>query len=235
MAPKNTRIHLKIYLIIVLVFIIAISFFAYKIINKKTLDNEVTTVLNKNVLTDKFTTKTKTMGQYRKVELAIKKYMQDYTSYINKANNIINDDSIKNILSAENYTKDKPDFNNSFNILTTKTAEFNNLITNLQSLTNKEKILSYIENEKASNEMVNLYKNYLFGKNTQLNLENNKTKIVELQQKGLQILQTDQAVITLLKNNPNSWVVKEKEIYFYSNAVMNEYNNLISVIKNNME
>lgn len=230
MKKKNNKLQLKIYIAIVAIMVICIILLGTKIVNKKVLDSEVSKILSKNIITDKFDTSTKTVGNYKKVEYAIKRYMKDYSTNIKKANDIINDDKLKKVLSASNYESDKPDFSNSLTLINSKKTEFNKVINNLLSMTEEKTIVSYINDEKLPNSYVNLYKDYMFSDSFEADLKQNKESIASLRQSGLNLLETDEKVINLLKANPNSWIIKEGSIYFYSNTVMNEYNNLINTI-----
>ena len=84
MAKINPKLHLKIYIFIVVIMIICIAFLGSNLINKEILDSEVSKILNKNIITSKFDKKTKTHGSYKKVEYAIKSYMKDYSDNMKK-------------------------------------------------------------------------------------------------------------------------------------------------------
>ena len=58
----------------------------------------------------------------------------------------------------------------------------------------------------------------------------NKESITKIQTNGNNLLDIDAKVINLLKNNINTWVIKDNAIYFYSKSVMTEYNTLINSI-----
>ena len=165
MAKINPKLHLKIYIFIVVIMIICIAFLGSNLINKEILDSEVSKILNKNIITSKFDKKTKTHGSYKKVEYAIKSYMKDYSDNMKKANNIINDSKLKKVLSASNYEQDKPEFLTSTTLITNKKSEFDTVINNLLKMADKKVIMSYIEKENVSKKYINLYKKYMFSNN----------------------------------------------------------------------
>ena len=223
MAKINPKLHLKIYIFIVVIMIICIAFLGSNLINKEILDSEVSKILNKNIITSKFDKKTKTHGSYKKVEYAIKSYMKDYSDNMKKANNIINDSKLKKVLSASNYEQDKPEFLTSTTLITNKKSEFDTVINNLLKMADKKVIMSYIEKENVS-------KKYMFSNNFENDLIKNKESITKIQTNGNNLLDIDAKVINLLKNNINTWVIKDNAIYFYSKSVMTEYNTLINSI-----
>lgn len=230
MAKINPKLHLKIYIFIVVIMIICIAFLGSNLINKEILDSEVSKILNKNIITSKFDKKTKTHGSYKKVEYAIKSYMKDYSDNMKKANNIINDSKLKKVLSDSNYEQDKPEFLTSTTLITNKKSEFDTVINNLLKMADKKVIMSYIEKENVSQKYINLYKKYMFSNNFENDLIKNKESITKIQTNGNNLLDIDAKVINLLKNNINTWVIKDNAIYFYSKSVMTEYNTLINSI-----
>ena len=237
MAKINPKLHLKIYIFIVVIMIICIAFLGSNLINKEILDSEVSKILNKNIITSKFDKKTKTHGSYKKVEYAIKSYMKDYSDNMKKANNIINDSKLKKVLSASNYEQDKPAWAiPTFRTATSawaarsKKSEFDTVINNLLKMADKKVIMSYIKKENVSKKYINLYKKYMFSNNFENDLIKNKESITKIQTNGNNLLDIDAKVINLLKNNINTWVIKDNAIYFYSKSVMTEYNTLINSI-----
>ena len=203
MAKINPKLHLKIYIFIVVIMIICIAFLGSNLINKEILDSEVSKILNKNIITSKFDKKTKTHGSYKKVEYAIKSYMKDYSDNMKKANNIINDSKLKKVLSASNYEQDKPEFLTSTTLITSKKSEFDTVINNLLKMADKKVIMSYIKKENVSKKYINLYKKYMFSNNFENDLIKNKESITKIQTNGNNLLDIDAKVINLLKNNIN--------------------------------
>ena len=226
---KNS--HFKIYISIVAVILLAILFFGFRVYNKYALDSEVEKILNKDLTSGTFNKDTITFFEYKKVEFAIKSYIYDYSNNIQKANNIINDSQIKQVLSAKNYESDGPKFTKSLALLSSKKEEFNKIIEKLIHMNDEKVILSYIEKEKISDDFKELYKKYMLNRNNQSDLKKNKELIQEISNKGILVFETDEKVINLLKNNTDKWVVKDSKIYFYSSSVMKEYNQLVEKVK----
>lgn len=156
--------------------------------------------------------------------------MKDYSDNMKKANNIINDSKLKKVLSASNYEQDKPEFLTSTTLITNKKSEFDTVINNLLKMADKKVIMSYIKKENVSKKYINLYKKYMFSNNFENDLIRNKESITKIQTNGNNLLDIDAKVINLLKNNINTWVIKDNAIYFYSKSVMTEYNTLINSI-----
>ena len=215
-----------IYIVITIILVAAILLLGINLYNKKTLDKEV-----KNIKENKKNTNTKstsTYFEYKKVELAIKEYTNDYSEILNKINSIMNDESLKNVLSVSSIEKDGKELNNSIALVNNKEKELSEEIKKLYTLNEKKEILKYIENKNTSKKYIELYKEYMFNDE---DLEKNKKSIDDLNNKYENILKTDLEVLNLLKNNASSWVISEGKIGFYSNDLMNSYNELIKKIK----
>lgn len=223
--------HLFIYLIIVVILVSLITIFGLNIYSKKALDSEVKELLTKDANKDKYDVKTKALFSYGKVEKAIKEYMKDYSDNIKKADDIINDETIKVILSSSNYTSDGPSFDKSLKLLDDKQKEFNNIINKLLKMTDEKEIMKYINKYKLSDKYIKIYKEYMFGKKYKEDVENNKNIINKINDTGTKILNTDRSVLTLLKDNPDSWKMEEGTISFYSTSIMEQYNNLVQSLK----
>lgn len=226
---KNKK-HFFIYLIIVFLLVSLITIFSLNVYSKNALDSEIKEILKKDVSKDKFSTKTKSLFKYGKVEKAIKEYIKDYSDKIKKANNIINDETIKKVLSSSNLESDGPNFEKTLTLLEVNKKEFDNTISELLKMTDKKKVMEYIDKYNLSDKYVDIYKTYMFGKEYKKDIENNKKIINTINDLGSKILNTDISVLKLLKENPDGWVMKEGSIYFYSNDLMNQYNNLIQVL-----
>ena len=137
---------------------------------------------------------------------------------------------VKKVLPASNYEQDKPEFLTSTTLITNKKSEFDTVINNLLKMADKKVIMSYIKKENVSKKYINLYKKYMFSNNFENDLIKNKESIIKIQTNGNNLLDIDAKVINLLKNNINTWVIKDNAIYFYSKSVMTEYNTLINSI-----
>ncbi len=216
-----------IYIVMTIILVSTIVLLGLNLYNKKTLDKEVK-YIKENKKNSSSTDSTSTYFEYKKVELAIKEYTSDYSEILDKINNIMNDKNLKNILSVSSIEKDGKELNNSITLVNNKEKELSEEIKKLYALNEKEEILKYIENKNTSKKYIDLYKEYMFNDD---DLEKNKKSIDDLNNKYENILKTDLEVLNLLKNNASSWTISEGKIGFYSNDLMNTYNELIKKIK----
>ena len=132
-----------IYIVITIILVAAILLLGINLYNKKTLDKEVKNIKeNKKNINTKSTS---TYFEYKKVELAIKEYTNDYSEILNKINSIMNDESLKNVLSVSSIEKDGKELNNSIALVNNKEKELSEEIKKLYTLNEKKEILKYIE------------------------------------------------------------------------------------------
>lgn len=224
---KN-KIYSILYVVITIVLIALIILLALNLYNKKRFETEINKIMNEDINNYKYTDNTATFFEYKKVEQAIKEYMRDYADNIKKIDTIINDDTIKNILSISNLEKDGKEFNKSIKLIQEKQKELEDTVNILNTLNTKDKILEYIEKKEVNQKYNEIYEEYMLKEE---NIKNNNNNIQTLKQKTEKILNIDLEILNLLKNNPDSWTISEGKIGFYSNDLIDKYNKLKDQLK----
>lgn len=224
---KN-KIYSILYVVITIVLIALIILLALNLYNKKRFETEINKIMNEDINNYKYTDNTATFFEYKKVEQAIKEYMRDYADNIKKIDTIINDDTIKNILSISNLEKDGKEFNKSIKLIQEKQKELEDTVNILNTLNTKDKILEYIEKKEVNQKYKEIYEEYMLKEE---NIKNNNNNIQTLKQKTEKILNIDLEILNLLKNNPDSWTISEGKIGFYSNDLIDKYNKLKDQLK----
>ena len=224
---KN-KIYSILYVVITIVLIALIILLALNFYNKKRFETEINKIMNEDINNYKYTDNTATFFEYKKVEQAIKEYMRDYADNIKKIDTIINDDTIKNILSISNLEKDGKEFNKSIKLIQEKQKELEDTVNILNTLNTKDKILEYIEKKEVNQKYKEIYEEYML---KEKNIKNNNNNIQTLKQKTEKILNIDLEILNLLKNNPDSWTISEGKIGFYSNDLIDKYNKLKDQLK----
>lgn len=215
------------YIIITTILIALILILVFNLYNKKRFEKEIDNIMKTDISNYKYTDTT-THFEYKKVEEAIKEYMRDYSNNIKKVDNIINEDGIKNILSASNLEKDGKEFNNSIKLVQEKQKELEDTIKTLNILNTKDKILEYIEKKDVKIKYKEIYEEYMLNDE---NIEKNKKNIDRIKQKAENILNIDLEILTQLKSYPDYWTISEGKIGFYSNDLLNKYNELKNQLK----
>lgn len=192
------------------------------LINQKEIDeNLINEKLEENIMS----------GKYNQVERAFKNFVYDYLYDLNiiKILDILNDETIINILSVDNYKKDGKDFIKTKNYLQTTISFLETSKVKYESFFDDEKIMSYI-NSDLEQYYKDLYKNEYIQQLKMINNEESfKTSVDEI----LSILKIDDEIINLLSSNQNSWFIENDNIVFQSQSLLDDYNALINKFKSN--
>ena len=224
------KIFLNVFrVILVFIIIFALINVSYRKYEEKVLKDEINDLVSKDLTLDDFNTEIKTFGKYKNVEKAIKQYLNDYSNKVKEVLKIINDDTLKSILSAKNYEADGPDFIATTTYLASTKDSFNDNISKLINLTSKETILSYINQLNLSNYYQNLYNKYMLGETLQQEIDHSISEFKQSSESINTLIDQEIAVIDFLKNCKN-WTIKDDKILFLVESDLLTYNSLINEI-----
>ena len=180
------------------------------------MDNEeLQAILNRTVTT----------GDYAKIETACKQYLTDILAQQEKIKQILEDEKLTKILSAENYQVDGPEFVSTKEYITTTRTNLNKYTEELTQLISEEKILSYAENQGMDSTDIEIYRQELTG---QINEEESKNELKSSVSEITKILDIAEKVIDFLIQNKTHWVVEEENIIFDNQQLSDKYNTFIS-------
>ena len=119
MAKKKIKINnkTKVLITIITLAVVIMAVLCVMLYNstkqEDILKSEVYALLNSDITSYSYDNKTKTKGNYAVIESSIKEYIAQYASTSSKIDEIKIDKTFTSILSADNYTNDGKDFNNS--------------------------------------------------------------------------------------------------------------------------
>ena len=166
-----------------------------------------------------------TTGDYAVVEEAFKSYLRENFENSIKIANILNDERITTLLTAQNYKEDGKDFTQSKNYITTTKAELEDCKTKYTEFFTEEKAMSYINNKGLDSYYTDLYKNEFVGdiegEETVDTVENSINEVIS-------ILDTSEKILNLLSENQNSWEIQGENISFNNESLSNQYDSLIN-------
>lgn len=185
--------------------------------NAETIDmDEINERLNRTV----------TAGDYAKVEDAFKSYLRDNFDNSIEIANLINDERITTLLTADNYKTDGKDFTESKNYISTTRQELEECKEKYSEYMTKEKAMSYIEDKGLDSYYVDLYEQEFVG-----DMDSAKDTTVEDSiDEIISLLDTSEKVLNLLSNNQNAWNVEGDNIVFSNDSIGNQYDELINSI-----
>ena len=171
---------------------------------------------------------TVTTGDYAIVEKAIKEYLSDSLNSMKAITEIMNDEKIAKILTAENYKNDGPEFKETKQYLsnTKMTLELSKQLL-VENMTD-EKVMQYIESKNVDSYYIDLYKELAIGEETVT--EEDKKSIESSIDDVINILQVEQEVIDFLIENKGKWEIENENIVFEQDELIQEYNELLGKI-----
>lgn len=225
----------KILITIGIIILIVIGVIAYFVITDLQQEDKLTAELqeisnlvnSQDVDIDQINQKldrTVTRGDYAVVEQSFKQYLKDNFDVSIKIANILNDERLTNVLTAENYENDGKDFVETKNYISTTKDQLETYKTEYKEFFTEDKAMSYINDKNLDSYYTDLYKQELVG-----DIENdNDSEVVENAIDDIiGILDIYEEVINFLVDNPNNWNIQDDTITFASESLQNQYNELI--------
>lgn len=225
----------KILIIVGIIILIVIEVIAYFVITDLQQEDKLTAELqeisnlvnSQNIDIDQINERldrTVTRGDYAVVEQSFKQYLKDNFDVSMKIADILNDEKLTTILTADNYKQDGKDFVETKNYISTTRDQLETYKTEYKDFFTEDKVMSYINDKNLDSYYTDLYKQELVG-----DIESdNETELVESAINDvIGILDIYEEVINFLVDNQNSWNVQDDTIEFTSESLQNQYNSLI--------
>lgn len=229
-AKKSNKNRNIIIGTVVGVVLLIIGFIGYIVIGdlkqEDILRNEIKIMSEKDVTKDRYNNPIKTKEDYAVVEKAIKEYLDDYAVTLQNVMKIIEDKTIINMLTADNYQKDGPDFKASKEFLTNTKKTLNEGLTKLSNMTSTETIMKNIEDRKLDKYYNDLYKELMLNGIAEKDFETAKQYLQTAGNQMNNLLNVEEQVIDLLIANKGKWKIENGKIVFQETATLNKYNEL---------
>lgn len=226
----------KILIIIAIIIIVALGTIGYIVFTDIKQEEKLMTELNEisdlanseNINMDDVNQRLDrivTTGDYAIVEDSFKSYLRENFDNTMQIAEILNDEKIVNILTAQNYKEDGKDFVNTKEYIRTTREKLENCKTKYVEFFTEEKAMSYINNKGLDSYYIDLYKEEFVG-----DIENaGDTKTVEDSiNEIIEILNISEETINLLSENKNSWEIQGENIVFSNDSLSEKYDELIN-------
>jgi len=168
-----------------------------------------------------------TTGNYAIVEQAVKQYIKDSINYTLEINSILQDDTMANLVTAENYQTDSPDFTETTRYITESKTKLEEAKNEFSNMFTEEKIMSYINGKTDNQKFIDLYKEVAIGNQSELIPQEELDTVNSSLDAIINILNIEQEMIDLLKNNSGKWQVQNDMVMFDSNDLLIKYNALV--------
>ena len=168
-----------------------------------------------------------TTGNYAIVEQAVKQYIKDSINYTLEINSLLQDDTMANLVTAENYQTDGPDFTETTRYITESKTKLEEAKNEFSNMFTEEKIMSYINGKTDNQKLIDLYKEVAIGNQSELIPQEELDTVNSSLDAIINILNIEQEMIDLLKNNSGKWQVQNDMVMFDSNDLLIKYNALV--------
>lgn len=175
--------------------------------------------------------KTVTTGDYAVVEQTIKQYLKECVDYTAGIMDIINSGKIEQLVTANNYESDGPDFVESTKYISETRAKLEEAKTKFTDMLSEEKVKSYIEGKVDNQHYIDLYNKLALGTGEENTLKEDTQSINESLDILINILNNEEKIINMLKENKNHWKIEGDTILFDTDELVQEYNNLINELQ----
>ena len=171
----------------------------------------------------------KTTGDYGVLEKAMKDYLADVVNVTVSIADILNDERIINALTPENYVEDGPDFVQTKQFLEEAKEKMEQYKTEVLKLLSNEGAMSYIENKNLDDYYIDLYKEIALSEDTAI--EEDNAELEASLDEAMSVIDTESQVINFLAENKSGWEIQGENIVFNSEALQNQYDELVSQIQ----
>ncbi|MBQ9011921.1 MAG: hypothetical protein IJ093_04660 [Bacilli bacterium] len=144
---KKHKILVVIGIVVAIIAVIVglVGYFLVKDVKEEQVLRKEISSLNKlDITKDRYNTDIVTTGDYAVVESTIKDYLDDYATNLQGVLDILNDEKLSNVLSADNYKNDGPEFGQTKEYLENTKKDFNEKLTKLTNMTDKNTIIDAI-------------------------------------------------------------------------------------------
>lgn len=172
-----------------------------------------------------------TNGDYAIIEQAVKNYLKESVNYSLEIKALLDDEQMTNIVTADNYQNDGPNFVQSTQYLSDSKAKLEEAKTKFPEMFTEEKIMSYIDGKIDNQYYIDFYKEVAIGNEAELMPQEEIDTINSSLDTVINILNIEEELINLLKENKGTWSIEDGMIMFSSDSVLTTYNDLVTELQ----
>ena len=213
--------------VLLLAFALLIAYIVVKDFKQEEiLQKEVIILANKDLLKDDFDVDIKTTGEYAYVEETIKKYYRDLSYNVKTFNSYMDNDDLIDILSVNNLENDRKGFVKSRKTLKDSKEKIVGSLNNISKLCDEDTIKNLLDKEKVSDYTIKFYHKIMYTKEDLKEINDVKKQMEKLAKDYNDFLNKIEEIINLLDDNNDSWFIRDGQLYFSSNDLVDRYNKL---------
>lgn len=219
-------------IVAILVLIALGGFFGYQKYQEYLLSRETDKIGNLDILKDQVDMKIYTTGDYAVVEKTMKNYIADYGKISQQVITLIDDDTLKNLLTVERIEQDGKEFHDTLTYLQKKKTDIEKVMNQMITMTSDQEIMNAIQKEKVSVSYQNLYRKMMLDSDIASALKQEQNNLIDTKEKTLVFIDNYIKIFEFLKANGSSYMVSDGQILFQNESLYQQYQSLVSSLQN---
>ena len=219
-------------IVAILVLIALGGFFGYQKYQEYLLSRETDKIGNLDILKDQVDMKIYTTGDYAVVEKTMKNYIADYGKISQQVITLIDDDTLKNLLTVERIEQDGKEFHDTLTYLQKKKTDIEKVMNQMITMTSDQEIMNAIQKEKVSVSYQNLYRKMMLDSDIAGALKQEQNNLIDTKEKTLVFIDNYIKIFEFLKANGSSYMVSDGQILFQNESLYQQYQSLVSSLQN---
>lgn len=232
MKIKKKTILMILVIVAILVLIALGGFFGYQKYQEYLLARETDKIGNLDILKDQVDMKIYTTGDYAVVEKTMKNYIADYGKISQQVITLIDDDTLKNLLTVERIEQDGKEFHDTLTYLQKKKTDIEKVMNQMITMTSDQEIMNAIKKEKVSVSYQNLYRKMMLDSDIAGALKQEQNNLIDTKEKTLVFIDNYIKIFEFLKENGSSYMVSDGQILFQNESLYQQYQSLVSSLQN---
>lgn len=232
MKIKKKTIIMILVIVAILILVALGGYFGYQKYQEYLLSRETDKIGNLDILNDQVDTKIYTTGDYAVVEKTMKNYISDYGKISQQVIALVDDDTLKNLLTVERIEQDGKEFNDTLTYLNQKKADIENVMNQMITMTSDQEIMNAIKKEKVPVSYQNLYRKMMLDSDIAGALKQEQNDLIDTREKTIAFIDHYIQIFEFLKSNASNYTVSNGQILFQNESLYQQYQSLISSLQN---
>jgi len=216
----------------ILILVACGGYFGYQKYQEYLLSRETDKIGNLDILNDKVDTKIYTSGDYAIVEKTMKDYISDYGKVSQQVIALVDDDTLKNLLTVERIEQDGKEFNETLTYLNQKKTDIETVMNQMIAMTSDQEIMNAIKKTNVPVSYQNLYRKMMLDSDIAGALKQEQNDFIYTREKTIAFIDDYIKIFEFLKANDSSYMVSNGQILFQNESLYQQYQTLVNHLQN---
>lgn len=216
----------------ILILVACGGYFGYQKYQEYLLSRETDKIGNLDILNDKVDTKIYTSGDYAIVEKTMKDYISDYGKVSQQVIALVDDDTLKNLLTVERIEQDGKEFNETLTYLNQKKTDIETVMNQMIAMTSDQEIMNAIKKTNVAVSYQNLYRKMMLDSDIAGALKQEQNDLIDTREKTIAFIDDYIKIFEFLKANDSSYMVSNGQILFQNESLYQQYQTLVNHLQN---